>query len=589
MIEPLTSLTFSVYSGKGIYALLVGSGLSRSAEIPTGWEITIDLIRKVATVEGDECETDPARWYLEKFGKEPDYSFLLEKLAATQAERTNILSGYFEATAEDRNAGKKTPTLAHKTIARLVAEGYFRVIVTTNFDRLIEQALEAEGVSATIISTPDMARGAIPLAHAGCTLIKVHGDYRDTRLKNTSTELSTYDPEMDKLLDRVFDEYGLIVCGWSTTWDLALRAAFLRCPNRRFSVFWAIKGTLSPEADGLVKFRQASLIPIESADNFFATLGAKIDALQKYDAPHPLSAAIAVASLKRLIVDEHSRIELHDLVMGELDRQIGLLSPLSVQSQSPNLPCDVLLARVQRYESSMEIMLNLMAYGCYWGTSRQAPLWVQVILRMLDISPPLSGSGLLLNLRRYPACMLFYAGGIAAVASRNYATLQVLLRNNRTSIDRSVDGKDDLLIRKLVPIAVLDGNAINNCSGQRFKTPASERLHSLLRGVLRPFLPNDLQYDDEFDRFEYLFSLVYFHEGEKDGRTFGWAPLGRFLWRHRLIVPSDAHISQTLTEEHKKEGGEWGPIKAGLFDSSDTFVRVEEEFRKNVLSAAPAF
>ena len=41
--NPLTQLAFSVYENKGVYAVLLGSGLSRSAEIPTGWEITLDL------------------------------------------------------------------------------------------------------------------------------------------------------------------------------------------------------------------------------------------------------------------------------------------------------------------------------------------------------------------------------------------------------------------------------------------------------------------------------------------------------------------------------------------------------------------
>jgi hypothetical protein len=57
----MTSLVFSVYSGKGVYALLAGSGLSRAAEIPTGWEVTIDLARKVAGVQGDECGPDPVQ------------------------------------------------------------------------------------------------------------------------------------------------------------------------------------------------------------------------------------------------------------------------------------------------------------------------------------------------------------------------------------------------------------------------------------------------------------------------------------------------------------------------------------------------
>jgi len=110
------------------------------------------------------------------------------------------------------------------------------VIVTTNFDRLIERALESEGISPTVISTSDSARGALPFAHARCTVIKVHGDYRDTRIKNTATELENYEPEMDALLDRILDEYGLIVCGWSAKWDKALCRAVLRCPNRRLLI-----------------------------------------------------------------------------------------------------------------------------------------------------------------------------------------------------------------------------------------------------------------------------------------------------------------------------------------------------------------
>jgi hypothetical protein len=105
-----------------------------------------------------------------------------------------------------------------------------------------------------------------------------------------------------------------------------------------------------------------------------------------------------------------------------------------------------------------------------------------------------------------------------------------------------------------------------------------------LRTVLHPFLASDRQYDDAFDRFEYLYALVYFDEGKKDGQTIGWAPIGRFSWRHRFIVTSGVHVSQALLGEHQKEGAEWGPIKTGLFDDSDRFTRVEEEFRNDVLS-----
>src|SRR5260370_28889674 len=187
MIEPITSLAFTVHSGKGVYALLLGSGLSRAAKIPTGWEVTLDLIRQTAVLAGESAEPDPAAWYRARFKHEPDYSQLLDALAKTPSDRVNLLTRYFEPSQHDLDQGDKLPTAAHKSIAALIAKGYFRVVITTNFDRLLEQALEALGISPTVISTSDALKGALPLTHARCTVIKVHGDYRDTRIKHTAT------------------------------------------------------------------------------------------------------------------------------------------------------------------------------------------------------------------------------------------------------------------------------------------------------------------------------------------------------------------------------------------------------------------
>ena len=47
-----TQLAFSLLENKGVFAVLLGSGVSRAAQIPTGWEITLDLIRRVAAAQG---------------------------------------------------------------------------------------------------------------------------------------------------------------------------------------------------------------------------------------------------------------------------------------------------------------------------------------------------------------------------------------------------------------------------------------------------------------------------------------------------------------------------------------------------------
>jgi len=110
MIDPILSLAFSMQSNKGIYALLLGSGVSRSAGIPTGWEVVLDLIRKLARTKGVNCEPDPAAWYADTFQEQPDYSKLLKQIVIRPSERSQLLRPYFEPRDDDERAsGIKTP------------------------------------------------------------------------------------------------------------------------------------------------------------------------------------------------------------------------------------------------------------------------------------------------------------------------------------------------------------------------------------------------------------------------------------------------------------------------------------------------
>lgn len=140
----IINLSFTIYSNPGVYALLLGSGISRDAKILTGWEITLDIIRKIAVMEG-ELPRDYGKWYWEKYQETPEYSNLLKKLNITPTERANLLHPYFEPNMEEEEEGLRIPTPAHKCISRLVKYSYFCVILTTNFDRLLKRALEEVG------------------------------------------------------------------------------------------------------------------------------------------------------------------------------------------------------------------------------------------------------------------------------------------------------------------------------------------------------------------------------------------------------------------------------------------------------------
>jgi len=566
MIDPILSLVFGMYSNKRAYALLLGSGVSRSAGVPTGWEVILDLTRKLAALKSEDCEPDPVSWFQKTFETEPDYDNLLNSVAKLPAERSQLLKGYFEPSNEEREEGLKVPTEAHKAIARLVLHGYVRVIVTTNFDRLLEQALQGLGITPTVISTPDAAEGALPLIHTTCTIVKIHGDYLDTRIKNTTTELSRYDKRLNRLLDRIFDEFGLVVCGWSSDWDAALRAALERCKSHRFGTFWAIHGTGSYGAERLMNQRRADTIKIQDANAFFRELEEKLMALENVARPHPLSVKIAVASLKKYIVDDNSKILLHDLVMNETERVYTEIIGPNFCTPGEPITSESVLKKITKYEALIEILLGLFASGCYWGDTRHEYLWVKSLDRLVNLPIGENVDLTWVTMRLYPPLALTYAGGMSAIAAGNYSTFAAL----RTKvIVRSHFGEQPKVL-SLYPQAVVDQGTGRLLPGfESSYVPMSYHLLDWLRNPLREILPADDVYEKTFDRFEYLSALVQGDIRQKTGRDIWGAP-GPFVWKHDSGRGS---ILREIEDELNNEGGNWAPLKAGLFDGSKDRIR----------------
>jgi hypothetical protein len=85
-------LAISIYSQPGVYALLLGSGVSSAAGILTGHQVTLDLIRQIAASRGESCEPSPEAWLEKTLGIVPSYSDLLAQLAPEPAERAAILT-----------------------------------------------------------------------------------------------------------------------------------------------------------------------------------------------------------------------------------------------------------------------------------------------------------------------------------------------------------------------------------------------------------------------------------------------------------------------------------------------------------------
>ena len=573
--EPALKLAMSMHANPGAYALLVGSGVSKSAGIPTGWEIVLDLIRKVATIEREKPTPELETWYQQRFDEALDYSKLIDRLTTTSAERMKLLQPYFEPTEEEREQGLKVPTSTHRAIATLAKHGYVRMILTTNFDRLIETALEEAGIVPDVISSDDDLRGAMPYVHSQCVVVKLHGDYRDTRIKNTVEELANYSQELNKFLDRVFDEFGLLVCGWSSAWDTALRNAILRAPTRRFTTFWLAKGDPTAEAKRIIQQRRAEVIHIESADQFFTELRENVESLEELDRFHPVSTAVAVATVKRYLAEPRHRIRLHDLVHEETERVYQELSSERFETDINDLTEEAYQQRMREYVALMERLAAMLAALSYHDTGENSYLLTRCIERLTQV-PRQEGDDALTKLQYYPALLLTYAAGISAIAAKHFHNLAAILKEPKYR-ESPHDDKKPAIKKLKVEWVFKNNNWVPRQNAERGYTPANDYLFDLLRPALQDYLPEDAGYEETFDTFGYLLALTYL-----DIVSERFAPNVRSGWCYTGANWDRSPLAE-FVRKGLEQGSEWGLLKAGFFNGSIERFKEVVEIHKELL------
>lgn len=147
---------------------LIGSEESTWLGVPTLDDIREHLIVKLQNLE-------------EQFDPPQDTWELIELLAKTPIAVANLMRYYYEPTDEDRLLQRKLPSTFHFNLARSLAHTSGQIIITTNRDRLIEWGLAKLGITPQIIKDEGDLAQITPLEHTKCTLIKLNGDYLDSK------------------------------------------------------------------------------------------------------------------------------------------------------------------------------------------------------------------------------------------------------------------------------------------------------------------------------------------------------------------------------------------------------------------------
>lgn len=192
--SPLHTLISHLRAEPGRFAMLIGAGVSVSAGIPIGQGIINRLKAR----------------YPERLHPDRDYSY-------TEAFNVALPGPHHRGERRalfERLCAGRAPTAEHQMVAHLVDRGIAPIILTTNFDHLIEAALLARSRGPRVYlhdKDIDPAESAVgrPL------LLKLHGDFLFEDLANLEDELrAKMTQNMRRKLLRFLRGRGLIVLGY---------------------------------------------------------------------------------------------------------------------------------------------------------------------------------------------------------------------------------------------------------------------------------------------------------------------------------------------------------------------------------------
>lgn len=264
-----------------------------------------------------------------------------------------------------------------------------------------------------------------PLAHADCTILKIHGDYRDTRFKNITDELESYSTNLSVLLQQIFDDYGLIISGWSAEWDTALRDTIKSVKGRRYSWYWhSFCETINEKAEELINFRGANLI-IDSggADHFFREIKETVFNISKLKKVNPENTQVKIKRLKDYIQNGNESA-IRDLFTSESRDVINKINKFDSNQEATIELMKQWVEEIKVIVKPICVLSSILAF--YGKGDYQERLLIETLERFTSIKNS-DGRVSLLGLKQLPLQAVFYSMGVSLTMRRKYKLLDEIM------------------------------------------------------------------------------------------------------------------------------------------------------------------
>jgi tetratricopeptide (TPR) repeat protein len=255
------------------FAFFIGAGCSRSSGIPAAGELveTRWLPRLRSLCDPGSAEEELSSWARKRFPEyDPDspaasYGAVMEQLFLHPGERQSEIEALCEA---------RFPRFGYATLASLISHerGRFNVVLTTNFDDLMADALYLFTQSRPLVIQHAALSEYIRPTRSRPLVVKVHGDHQLAPL-NTAEETGELAESIKRAVQSLLHDRGLIFLGYGGADQGILRMLeSLSSQALPFGVYWVSRSEPRGTIRSWLECRNAVWVEYADFDKFMVLL-----------------------------------------------------------------------------------------------------------------------------------------------------------------------------------------------------------------------------------------------------------------------------------------------------------------------------
>ena len=261
------------------YSLLLGAGASVTSGVRSGQTLVQEWKKEVYEELNQDDNITLDEFFLP--GKAPSWYEEVNSYAALFENRYDLQR--HRRMFVEREVSKAKPSMGYAYLVKLIENGFFNTVFTTNFDDLLNEAFYRFSNNRPIVCAHDSSISGVTVTSTRPKIIKLHGDYLYENIKATLRETESLETNMKMKFQEFAKDFGLIVIGYSgqdrSIMDI-LNYLLQKEDYFKNGIFWCIrKGdyNIGSELKKLLWRDRVYFVEIDGFDELFAELNHKLN------------------------------------------------------------------------------------------------------------------------------------------------------------------------------------------------------------------------------------------------------------------------------------------------------------------------